>query len=279
MASLKVSPDELRALDQARQRFMQLSNSIGSLKMDVHNANPLPSLASLHATEDIIFKDLTSLHDLIDQNSDLFQRLSVHPSTNFPGRTHENVLMQLIRKKLEPDVEELVEQGRVRGATVSAGPDGENPNGASSNGATNNTGGSAPPFNPSNNMIAAARTESINAEQLSELLNMWSEIRSWLTKRVVMYATQEAQELFTAAEKEAGEESARTGLQHSLDWDSEDEDADEETDQSAKRHKPEVFVDPERVLSFCFKLDPEMPANFDFESRRPKTKTNALPRR
>jgi mediator of RNA polymerase II transcription subunit 8 len=36
----------------------------------------------------------------------------VHPSTNYPGRTQENVLTQLLRKKLEPDVEELVAQGR-----------------------------------------------------------------------------------------------------------------------------------------------------------------------
>jgi mediator of RNA polymerase II transcription subunit 8 len=36
----------------------------------------------------------------------------VHPSPNFPGRTQENVLTQLLRKKLEPDVEELVSQGR-----------------------------------------------------------------------------------------------------------------------------------------------------------------------
>ncbi|KAL5611629.1 hypothetical protein BROUX41_000788 [Berkeleyomyces rouxiae] len=267
MASLKISADELRALDQARQRFMQLSNSIGSLKMDVHNANPLPSLASLHATEDIIFKDLTSLRDLVDQNSDLFQRLSVHPSTNFPGRTHENVLMQLIRKKLEPDVEELVDQGRVRGATV-----------ASSRPANETT---APPFNPSAGIAAAARTESISAEQLSELRNMWTEIRNWLTQRVVKYATEEALELFTAAEQEAGEETVRTGLQHSLDWDSdEEEDENEEASQNTKRRKPEVpFVDPERILSLGVKLDVDMPANFDFESRRPKAKTNALPRR
>lgn len=36
----------------------------------------------------------------------------IHPSTNYPGRSQENILTQLLRKKLEPDVEELVAEGR-----------------------------------------------------------------------------------------------------------------------------------------------------------------------
>ena len=38
--------------------------------------------------------------------------MAVHPSTNYPGRTQENVLTQILRKKLEPDVEELVAMGK-----------------------------------------------------------------------------------------------------------------------------------------------------------------------
>lgn len=50
--------------------------------------------------------------DSLSENSDLFSRIAIHPSTNYPGRSQENVLTQLLRKKLEPDVEELVEKGR-----------------------------------------------------------------------------------------------------------------------------------------------------------------------
>ena len=35
----------------------------------------------------------------------------VYPSTNYPGRTQEGLLGQLLRKKLEPQVETWVEQG------------------------------------------------------------------------------------------------------------------------------------------------------------------------
>lgn len=38
--------------------------------------------------------------------------MAMHPSTNYPGRAQENILTQLLRKKLEPDVEELVLEGR-----------------------------------------------------------------------------------------------------------------------------------------------------------------------
>lgn len=38
--------------------------------------------------------------------------MALHPSPNYPGRHHEGILTQLLRKKLEPDVEELVERGR-----------------------------------------------------------------------------------------------------------------------------------------------------------------------
>jgi mediator of RNA polymerase II transcription subunit 8, fungi type len=45
-------------------------------------------------------------------HSALFEKATVFPSTNFPGRTQENLLGQLLRKKLEPSVEAWVEEGR-----------------------------------------------------------------------------------------------------------------------------------------------------------------------
>lgn len=50
--------------------------------------------------------------DSLSENSELFARMAIHPSPNFPGRSQETILTQLLRKKLEPDVEELVAVGR-----------------------------------------------------------------------------------------------------------------------------------------------------------------------
>ncbi len=67
--------------------------------------------SSLQASAQILQRNLQSVLDSLSENSELFSRMAIHPSTNYPGRTQENILTQLLRKKLEPDVEELVAQG------------------------------------------------------------------------------------------------------------------------------------------------------------------------
>lgn len=48
----------------------------------------------------------------MSNNRDIFSRVAIHPSTNFPGRTQENILLQILRKKPEPDVENAMDEGR-----------------------------------------------------------------------------------------------------------------------------------------------------------------------
>jgi mediator of RNA polymerase II transcription subunit 8 len=55
------------------------------------------------------------------ENGHLFQRLAVHPSTNYPGRTQEGILLQLLRKKPEPDVEAWFEEGREMASRIERG--------------------------------------------------------------------------------------------------------------------------------------------------------------
>lgn len=70
------------------------------------------SRSSLQASTQILQRNLQTVLDSLNENSELFSRMAIHPSPNYPGRTQENVLTQLLRKKLEPDVEELVIEGR-----------------------------------------------------------------------------------------------------------------------------------------------------------------------
>lgn len=49
----------------------------------------------------------------LSKNADLLNRTVVFPSASYPGRTQEGLLTQLLRKKLEPPVENWVEEGRV----------------------------------------------------------------------------------------------------------------------------------------------------------------------
>jgi mediator of RNA polymerase II transcription subunit 8 len=46
------------------------------------------------------------------RNADVLNRTVAYPSTNYPGRTQEGLLGQLLRKKLEPQVETWVGEGR-----------------------------------------------------------------------------------------------------------------------------------------------------------------------
>lgn len=48
-----------------------------------------------------------------------------YPLPSFPGRTQENLLGQLLRKKLEPDVEEWVERGRATATEATRIDDGD----------------------------------------------------------------------------------------------------------------------------------------------------------
>ncbi|KAL3958964.1 hypothetical protein ACCO45_007126 [Purpureocillium lilacinum] len=111
MATLGLDEDELKVLEHMLSRVSQLSSSIQSLKMDILKSNPLPPTSSLQASAQILQRNLQSVLDSLSENSELFSRMAIHPSTNYPGRTQENILTQLLRKKLEPDVEELVAQG------------------------------------------------------------------------------------------------------------------------------------------------------------------------
>jgi mediator of RNA polymerase II transcription subunit 8 len=54
-------------------------------------------------------KDIT---ELLAENADLMSKIAVYPSANYPGRTQEGLLLMLVRKKLEPPVQALVDEAR-----------------------------------------------------------------------------------------------------------------------------------------------------------------------
>ncbi|KAK8110836.1 RNA polymerase II mediator complex component Med8, partial [Apiospora kogelbergensis] len=210
MASLNISPEELKAVEQTRQRLFQLSNSIGSLKHDVINSHPLPNLDSLQASADILQHNISSLLDIIasKDNREAFSRIVVHPSTNFPGRTQEGILYQLLRKKAEPGVEASLDEGRKTFRELCAT-------------SANNHG----------NHHATADETKVR----EDLVDKWLAARDYmLNERIPTYMSQEAQQPFSEEEVEMGVENVRTGLRQKVemvdDPDS-DDDGEEEDDE------------------------------------------------
>ncbi|RYP60009.1 hypothetical protein DL770_010093 [Monosporascus sp. CRB-9-2] len=212
MASLNLSQEELKAVEQSRQRLIQLSDSIGSLKASVYNSNPLPNLDSLQASADILQHNLRYLLDIVTQHNDLFSRVAVHPSTNFPGRTQEGILLQLLRKKPEPDVAAAMDEGRERLEAVSL--------------AASAVGSSGDPDSPA----AAARAR--RAQTTARLEETWDAARRACIARVMRYATEEDDDPYTEEEHAAGIENVRTGLRKPPD----DPYADEDEEEGSEGH-------------------------------------------
>lgn len=169
--------------------------------------------------------------------------MALHPSPNFPGRTQEGILTQLLRKKLEPDVEELVEQGRETARLVTP-------------------------------------------EGLALLQEVWDECRQWTQQRVAEYVAEEADDVYTKEEREAGVENVRTGLKRDLESDEEDDDDDDDSDDDddniaeaqddAAKKKPGApeppqqlprGPEPETLMWFAARGDFALPPNIEFERK------------
>ncbi|KAL4782462.1 mediator complex, subunit Med8 [Aspergillus varians] len=113
------SPDQIKTLEQSRQRLVQLTHSLGSLITSLNQSDPLPSWPSLQSQASIISSNLQSLSTQLSENHDLLRSISAYPSPEFPTRTHANTLEQLLRTKLDPRVEDWVARGR-KADTVSS---------------------------------------------------------------------------------------------------------------------------------------------------------------
>lgn len=175
------------------------------------------------------------------ENTHVFQHLHVFPDISYPGRVHENILLQLLRKKLEPGVEEWVERGRetTRELRASDGGAGE-----------------------------------------ATLEEVWREVREWTVERVQKYVIEEAGDVYTEEEREKGIENVRTGLKRGLEEEDDEDESDEEADgddedvvmtgqgqqQQAKPTRP-TGPEPEMLFWFESRGDFDLPPNVDLLSQ------------
>jgi mediator of RNA polymerase II transcription subunit 8 len=68
--------------------------------------------AAIQASASILGQNMNGLVEHLAKHSDTLNSSVVYPSTNYPGRTQEGLLGQLLRKKYEPQVETWVDEGR-----------------------------------------------------------------------------------------------------------------------------------------------------------------------
>lgn len=284
MSTLGLDADEFRALESLRQRLATLTANLKSLQDNIARSNPLPTPSSLQASARIAQQNLFSLHNLLTDRQDLFARLAVHPSTNYPGREHEMILQNILRKKLEPDVEGWVEE--CRDTAVRAGVE----------------------VNKAGKVVKDRRGEDEDEDEDEEdeegyrpededevggdpLTDLWADVRDALMARITEFVEGESQDVYTVAEREMGVENVRTGLRRDLEEEEEEESEDEDEEDEADKEDEDVVmlgpggapakqqppaqtqnqgpkVEPEHVLWFGVRGDFSLPGNIEMESTR-----------
>ncbi|KAF2085166.1 hypothetical protein K490DRAFT_68053 [Saccharata proteae CBS 121410] len=134
--------EDVKNLETILQRVSTLSTAITALYQthasqfepgrDLQLA-PWPTMQ--HQTT-IVEKRLSSLLEAVDEHQPLLNAAHVHPTGAFNSRNpmHENILLQLIRKKLQPEVEDWVHEGVAAGEKLEVSGASQNGGGATGGG-------------------------------------------------------------------------------------------------------------------------------------------------
>ena len=206
------------------------------------NAQALEHRPSLQNSANLLYHNLDSLHKVLAGAQPLLANAHVYPLPSYPGRTQEDLLTQLLRKKLQPQVEDWIANGERHAANNAID--------------LNHANGSSP--NP---------TASPQPMSTTQLTDLWE----WAGRegnRIGAEMGQDAfDDVFTLEEHELGIETVVTGLRRKL-WDSDDEDDEEEGEAQGKARddkRPDMDVDmvdtiPEPVKALQrHNVDPSKP--------------------
>lgn len=106
-----IGPDEIRTLEQIRQRLQTLNSSLNSLQTNFYEAQPLPTWSSLQSHSGLISSNLQAVAKQLTDNQQLLSSLVAYPLPQYPS-AQAHLLEHLLRTKLEPEVEDWVEKGQ-----------------------------------------------------------------------------------------------------------------------------------------------------------------------
>ncbi|RAH74172.1 RNA polymerase II mediator complex subunit MED8 [Aspergillus aculeatinus CBS 121060] len=217
-----LTPDQIKTLEQSRQRLVQLTHSLASLITSLNQSDPLPSWTSLQSQATIISNNLLTISDHLSDNRDLLATLVAYPSPSYPSRNPANTvaLEQLLRTKLDPRVEDWVARGRKAGGSLAA---------ASPPFVPGNLGGAGNGYGGSAVAAAAAAAGAAGNDNGLDDLGALAELWDWAP----VEANQEARRRnwggnFTLEEREQGVGNVVTGLRRVLEDDDDDDSESEE---------------------------------------------------
>jgi mediator of RNA polymerase II transcription subunit 8 len=173
------------------------------------NAQALEHRPSLQNSANLLYHNLDSLHKVLAGAQPLLANAHVYPLPSYPGRTQEDLLTQLLRKKLQPQVEDWIANGERHAANNAVEP-------------RHTNGSSANPTEPG--------PQPMSTTQLTDLWEWAGREGNRIARDMGADAFDD---VFTLEEHEAGIETVVTGLRRKL-WDSDDEDEDDEAEVQGK---------------------------------------------
>lgn len=181
----------------------------------------------------------------------LFQRIAIHPSTNYPGRTQEEVLQTLLRKKLDPEIDGLVETAREEALSAGITPAGSfiSQERVLAERERQRAAQRAAKFgheffgddddddddeDDDEGATSGSDDEGgADGDRVNEPLGMgdvWVDTLRMCREMLKRFAEEEGEDLYTAEERAMGIENVRTGLKRSLEEESEEEESEDDED-------------------------------------------------
>ncbi|PYI22257.1 hypothetical protein BO99DRAFT_479790 [Aspergillus violaceofuscus CBS 115571] len=257
MSSL--TPDQIKTLEQSRQRLVQLTHSLGSLITSLNQSDPLPSWTSLQSQATIISNNLLTISDHLSDNRALLATLVAYPAPSYPARNPANTvaLEQLLRTKLDPRVEDWVARGRKAGGSLAS---------------------AAPPFGPGTPghgsgggaaVGAAAGGDNGQGQGLDDLAALaelwdWAPVEANLEARRRNWGGN-----FTLEERERGVGNVVTGLRRVLEDDDDSESGEEEEEEESGDEEGEGEPDEMEVVGVRRKSGVAQGLEFDIAPAAP----------
>ena len=110
--------EDLHTLDVTRQRLSALLTSIDSLRGEIARSSPLPPWETIAERTSLVTTQFSSILAYLNRHEGFFRSAHAYPLPNFPDLSHEAIISQMLRKKLEPDVENRIDEGLKIGRRV-----------------------------------------------------------------------------------------------------------------------------------------------------------------
>ncbi|KAK0938343.1 mediator of RNA polymerase II transcription subunit 8 [Friedmanniomyces endolithicus] len=178
--------DQINALDRLRGQLAIAAKQLGSARENVVRGDPLQSWESLQGDVHFIVQNIAAVQETLEKHREFLTSLHAYPLPSFPGHTHEALLQNLLRKKLDVAPEDWVAQY--------SKPDPQH----NADGAVGNRG-------------IDATSDTVDYEEL------WSSVAEEITPRARAFVKDGAfRDAYTTVEREAGVTTVATGLKREV---------------------------------------------------------------